>query len=70
MFTINNLILTLFPVNVDNIEINIAVQFQSKNEWKPIMMMDVICLLLNERSFNYNKHHLYISHNLMLLFYL
>lgn len=62
MFTSNNCMLTLFPVNVDYIEINIAVQFQSKNEWKPIMMMDVICLLLNERSLNYNKHHLYINH--------
>jgi hypothetical protein len=70
MFTSNNFMLTLFPVNVDNIEIYIAVLFQSKNEWKPIMMMNVICMLLNERSLNYNKHHLYINHSLVLLFYL
>ena len=70
MFTSNKFMLTLFPVNVDNIEIYIAVLFQSKNEWKPIMMMNVICMLLNERSLNYNKHHLYINDSLVLLFYL
>lgn len=70
MFTSNKFMLTLFPVNVDNIEIYIAVLFQSKNEWKPIMMMNVICMLLNERSLNYNKHHLYINYSLVLLFYL
>ena len=68
MFTSNKFMLTLFPVNVDNIEIYIAVLFQSKNEWKPIMMMNVICMLLNERSLNYNKHHLYINYSLVLLF--
>lgn len=70
MITSNKFMLTLFPVNVDNIEIYIAVLFQSKNEWKPIMMMNVICMLLNERSLNYNKHHLYINDSLVLLFYL